>query len=593
MVRRWILMVGILSIMAAWAVGQPKVTVQGTLKGYFLTPKGELVRRSITLTSSPVNEPPKEQLHLLWAGYYFEGWLKSAQPIRSLIVFAGSQPIWKRELPKSILQGAVPDLKLPLQLHTRYGDFWKVHIVFEDGTTSELPLHPVGAQFKPILPLKIDWLDLVRIRAVMDFLNRYGDRLFLGWNANRIPFALQGEGGQWVFINHPKPPKGAWRYRGPSPLKAEVWAIDRWLTFDIHSEAAEAPEIEGVRTVVLPFRPYWFALPDYETQRNTPESLMRLATILHECFHAWYAQQPFQRLAVDLPGNWLAMNEFARLFGVLKSIETDLLNQALVTQDIDRRNEALQRFLALRRFPPDKPEYQTALKAGQTFELGEGVASVLEDQAFKLLMERWYEYYPLLSVDPFLPKQQVHLPARWRSYPNSPYFTGVAQLTLLEQFGFDWKQHLQVAGFQTTLDEVLSKVVTSKAIAWQALSPEQESKVAQAVWKQVDERLAVLKQEEAEVQERGFEEFFKRLRGEKLGLWVKVEFPKDVLAHFPITLITHSRSVAGEFGYFRMGLPSRSSSALLGQPRDDAIFGRSGLFAIGKRRNFLVSVARA
>ena len=146
-------------------------------------------------------------------------------------------------------------------------------------------------------------------------------------------------------------------------------------------------------------------------------------------------------------------------------------------------------------------------------------------------MERWDEYHPLLSIDPFLPKQQVYLPARWRSYPNSHYFTGAAQLTLLEQFGFDWRQHLRTAGFRRTLDEVLSKVVASKAVAWKALSPEQESKMAQAIWKQVDERLAVLKQVEAEIQEQGFEEFFKRLRGEKMGLWVKVEFPRDVLSH--------------------------------------------------------------
>ena len=526
-------MVGIVSLLTPWAKAQPSVTVHGTLKGYFLTPQGELVRRKIPLTSSPVSEPPKEQLHLLWAGYYFEGWFKSAQPIKSLTVFADSQPIWKREFPKSVLQGAVPDLKLPLQIHTRYGDLWKVRMVFEDGATAELPLRPVGVQFKPVLTLKIDWLDLVRIKAVKNFLTRYGDRLFPGWNAARIPFALQGEGGQWVFINHPKPPKGARRYRGLSPLKADIWVIDRWLAFSPHPEAAEAPEIERVSTVVLPFRPYWFALPDYDSQRNAQEALMRLATILHECFHAWYAQQPFQRLAVSLPHSELATNEFTRLFSVLKSVETELLNQALTTQDIDRRNEALQRFLALRRFPPDKPEYQTALKAGQTFELAEGVASFLEDQAFKLLMERWHEYYPLLSVDPFLPKQKVHLSARWRSYLNSHYFTGAAQLTLLEQFGVDWKQHLRTAGFRLTLDELLSKVIPSKAVAWRPLSPDEESKIAQNAWKQVEERSAVLKQAEEEVQGRGFEEFLKRSRGEKVGLWVKVEFPKDFLTRFP------------------------------------------------------------
>lgn len=500
----------------------------GVLQGYFLTQKGEVVLRSINLSTQTLSEQPKEELYLLWAGYYFEGKVKSARPIQSVSILAGNHVIWKREFPKAILQGAVPDLKLPLQLHTRYGSDWKVRFIFDDGTWVALPLQPIGVRFKPPLPLKIDWLDLVRIHVVKTFLACYGDHLFPGWNAERIPFALLGDEGQWVFINHPNPPKGAKRYRGPCPLKADIHWIDKWLEFDGHPEAAETLEINGVHTVVLPFRPYWFALPDYETRRNAPEALMRLATILHECFHAWYNQQPFQELAYSVPFRLLATNEFFRLINAVMGLESELLNQALTTQDLDKRNDALRSFLALRRFPPDKPEYQVVVEANRKGELSEGVASILEEQAFQLLTERWQEYYPSLSVDPFLPQEPMPLPVRWRGYPASHYFTGAAQLTLLERSGLDWKQNLRATGFKVTLDELLAK-----AVNWQGLSQEQQSKLAQAIWKRVEERLMAFKQSEEETQEQGFEEFRKRLREEKLGLWVKVEFPKDMLRRFP------------------------------------------------------------
>ncbi len=42
MMKGWILMGGVLSVMMAWAAAQPLVTVQGTLKGYFLSPDGNL-----------------------------------------------------------------------------------------------------------------------------------------------------------------------------------------------------------------------------------------------------------------------------------------------------------------------------------------------------------------------------------------------------------------------------------------------------------------------------------------------------------------------------------------------------------------------
>jgi len=523
-----------LFVIVSWGHGEgaDHLRCMGVLKGYFLAPTGDVVLRSINLTTQSINGQPKEEMYLLWAGYYFEGQIKSVKPIRRLAILAGHHVVWQRELPKAILQGAVPDLKLPLQLHTRYGSDWKVRIGFEDGGVVELPLRPIGVRFRPPPPLKIDWLDLVRIRAIKNFLARYGNRLFPGWNAERIPFALLGDDGQWVFVNHPKPPKGAKRYRGPSPLKADLFWIDHWLEFEGPPEAAQTEKINGVDTVILPFRPYWFALPAYETKRNAAEAVVRLATLLHECFHAWYGQQPFQSLAISVPAYPMATGELTRLTGVLRNLESDLLNEALVTQDIDRRNEAIRQFLALRQSPPN-PEYQSVVQMERTNELSEGVASVLADQALKLLMAQWREYYPMLKVDPFLAEQPISLPPLWKSHPASPYFTGAAQLTLLEGWGFDWKSHLRTTGFRTPLDELLKKAA-ARATAWREPSPEQQAREAQALWRKVEGQLAAMKQVDEEVQKEGFEEFRKRLSGEKLGLWVKVAFPEEVLRRYPL-----------------------------------------------------------
>ncbi|MEZ8217961.1 hypothetical protein B0813_001498 [Candidatus Fervidibacteria bacterium JGI MDM2 SSWTFF-3-K9] len=523
-----------LFVIMSWGYGKDAdhLRCTGVLKGYFLTSTGEVVLRSVNLTTQPISEQPKEEMYLLWAGYYFEGQIKSAKPIRHIAILADRHVVWKRELPKAILQGAVPDLKLPLQLHTRYGSDWKVRVGFEDGGVVELPLRPIGVRFRTPPPLKIDWLDLVRIRAIKNFLACYGDRLFPGWNAEQVPFALLGDDGQWVFVNHPKPPKGAKRYRGPSPLKVDIFWSDHLLEFDVPSEAAQTEKINGVDTVILPFRPYWFALPEYETKRNAAEAMMRLVILLHECFHAWYGQQPFQSLEISVPAYPLATGELPRLTDVLSNLESDLLNEALVTQDIDRRNEAIRQFLALRQLPP-KPEYQSVVEMERIAELSEGVASVLTDQALELLMAQWQEYYPMLKVDPFLTEQPISLSLLWKSYPASPYFTGAAQLTLLERWGFDWKSHLRATGFRTPLDELLKKAIASKDNTWQEPSPEQQAQEAQALWRKVEGQLAAMKQVEEELQNDGFEEFRKRLRGEKLGLWVKVAFPEEILRDYP------------------------------------------------------------
>ncbi|MCS7225228.1 MAG: hypothetical protein NZ959_11875 [Armatimonadetes bacterium] len=525
------LLIGIAAIVLAGpAQGKEQVSVWGTLKGYFLSPQGEVLLRSVPLASDRPSVRPKEELHLLWAGYYFEGKLRSVQPVKKLSILAGDRTIWTREFPKPVLETSVPDLNLPLQLHTRYGHNWRIHVAFEPGTSAGVPLLPSEIRFRPVLPLKIDWLDLVRIQVVKDFLSHYGDKVFTNWNAHKVPFAIQGENDQWVFINHPNPPRGAKRYRGPSPLKEPIWVVDQWLSLTLHPETAETPELEGVHTVVLPFRPYWFALPEFTTTRTTPEALMRIATILHECFHAWYYSQPFQRLSAVLPGQWTATNYFGHLFAALKQVESTLLSQSLTTQDIDLKNQALRRFLAMRRHPKPKPEYQLVLTAGRVLELGEGVSHIVEQQAFQLLLESWDEYYARLSADPFVPKQPVSLTPRWRNYLNTADFTGAAQLTLMERFGYDWKERLRKSGFHLSLDEILYDAVTEKAVGWMPVPPEEETTIGEEVWKQVEERVEVLRQERELIRNRALDELLKRSQEDTLGLWVKVSLPKNAMS---------------------------------------------------------------
>lgn len=89
-----------------------------------------------------------------------------------------------------------------------FHQFWKVE--GKGGKPRRVVLRPVGVRILPLLPLKVDWIDFLRIRSVKSFLKREGDKLFPGWSQweEKVTFVLQGDEGQTVWINQCMPSAG-------------------------------------------------------------------------------------------------------------------------------------------------------------------------------------------------------------------------------------------------------------------------------------------------------------------------------------------------------------------------------------------------
>lgn len=502
--RRWILIGGILSIMAAWAIGQPKVAVQGTLKGYFLTPKGELVRRSITLTSSPVSELPKEQLHLLWAGYYFEGLLESEEPIVGVRIFLGDVLIYPRRFPKPTTKVALPDWKIPLRVHPRYGFPPVVEVEWGQGRRSQIAMQPIGVKVLSLLPLKIDWIDLIRLDLVRRFLDREGDNFFPNWRANGITFVLQGEDNQAVWINPPKPLKGTKRYRGPCPLDARIYV----------GELPEAlkPEGDGLTTtvsgypiVVLKYHPDWFSLPDYPSPQGRHEflALMRVGTILHETLHAMIFQllpQPNYEVKVTVP--WL-LGDFPRLYAQtwmsIPEWVAQLPEWIVQKRTRDTPQQTFQQFLALRAALRQQAAEAMVYADGQI--LGEGLADYLKELALKRFLQS-PEGETLRQLDPYFPRSKNYTPSFSR--PEVRLFLWMDQLNI------DWRKEILRKKSLAVIDDLLGSVVGRGDLT------EGENLLRQ--WR------AVPDEEIQKVREWGWKEFRAYLQGERIAFWVRVNF---------------------------------------------------------------------
>jgi len=497
MVRRWILMVGILSIMAAWAVGQPKVTVQGTLKGYFLTPKGELVRRSITLTSSPVNEPSKEQLHLLWAGYYFEGLLESEEPVVGVRIFLDDVLIYPRRFPKPTTKVALPDRKIPLCVHPRYGFPPVVEVEWGQGRRSRIVMQPIGVKVLSPLPLKIDWIDLIRIDLVRRFLEREGDNFFLNWRASGVTFVLQGEDDQAVWINPPKPPKGTKRYKGPCPLDAHIYVGKLPKVLEPEGDGLTTT-VFGYPIVVLKYCPNWFGLPYHPSLQGRCEfsALMRIGTILHETLHATifrFLPQPNYEAKVTVP--WL-LGDFPRLYTQTWTLVPEWIIQQRTRCTIQ---QTFQKFLAVRAALRQQAVEAMAYADDQT--LSEGLASYLKELALKRFLQS-PEGKILRQLDPYFPLQENYTPSFLR--PEVRLFAWMDQLNI------DWRKEILRKKSLAVIDDLLGSVVGRKELT------KGENLLQQ--WR------AIPDEELQKAQEWGWEEFRAYLRGERVAFWVRVDF---------------------------------------------------------------------
>ncbi|MFN4179666.1 MAG: hypothetical protein ACK4I8_05095, partial [Armatimonadota bacterium] len=489
MMRRWILIGSILSILTTWAVGQSKVTVQGTLKGYFLSPDGNLSVYEIPFAfpDKPSNEKLPTQLFPLWARYYLRMRVEvSGAKIHrlQLQVERRGKPVTIETMERLPESDTIVVPELPndwLAVHAKAG--LNLVLVIDLGNGEKVKIHPQYAvQLGPLQKLKIDWLDLVRIAKVRQFLQERGDDLFLGFRADNIPFLLEGEEGQWVLVG-----KGFsewWRYRGRVPKGLTVYLPPFRFTVPPEIKEQVLGGIVQTRSMgivaILHYQPDWDTLEEMDNPYSYRHG-ERTFIILHEAVHYWLGQKfgwrekPKPTPYIDLDGYLAWM------------MEGNALSRALDATQPEQRKEAIKDFLMFRWFRRwlgcGNP------KGEQQEEREEGLASFLAEKVLKLGQKQLgvpSVYVPSLffleleSFEPSAPKLMLPFDpvAKFRDF-------GYAQAKLIDELEPDW--HKSLGNQQRPLEELLAKAVNFsppdvKALSEDKIRKEIRSRAWQAGW---------------------------------------------------------------------------------------------------------------
>ncbi|MEM2691548.1 MAG: hypothetical protein QXS01_05570 [Candidatus Bathyarchaeia archaeon] len=469
MVQRWILMSSIVMLFGSQSVAQPKVTVQGILKGYFLSHDGNLSVYEVPFAfpDQPAPSDLPKRLFPLWAGYYLQGGFSSQKPIQSIWLLSGSgRLIWRRHYPENVKEGTIPhQMGGWVGIKGQDGLSLRLLIRFEDGNETLIrPNFPT--QFDRVLPLKVDWLDFIRIAEVAHLLKEKGKEIWEGFSLDGIPFLLEGDEGQWVLINHPKPPKGFVRYEGPLPkvpLAMTVHVGKGGRRESQEEMGGWVEKVNGVWTTALRYFPNWWVLtdcapPGYVVIRE-PNAVYRLETIVHETFHVWWIQRtkPFKRpkLTIEDPS--------------VEILEREYLARALETTNDEEAKQWAKAFLFQR--------FRRRLQQGLTLEqimyerfkeMTEGIATFVSWQALREGQTSHYQPLSAMVADKefvgYRPKglkevvQTLRLAYRTLGHI---YASGLAQALLLERWDKKWRRKVPNQDLESLLSAIVAAIPLS------------------------------------------------------------------------------------------------------------------------------------
>ncbi|MFA0781925.1 MAG: hypothetical protein YYHSYBAR_000316 [Candidatus Fervidibacter sacchari] len=379
------------------------VTVTGVLKGYFLSPDGTLKVREVPFAfpEKPTVSDLPDRLFPLPAGYYLQGKFSSSEPIQSVWLLSGNgRLLWRRHYPEGVLEEDMP-YQVGGWIGLRGEDGLSVRLLvrFVDGKETVIrPRFPV--RFERVLPLKVDWLDFVRIAEVAHLLKEKGKEIWEGFSLDSIPFLLEGAEGQWVLINHPKPPKGFERYEGPLPKVSFPMTVyvGQQMSGEMRREEVMgwAEKVNGVWVAGLRYFPHWWVLTDCASEgypiARQPDALQRLEAIIHEAFHVWW----FQRIKV-LPN---ATGSGRLQAAVAKLVEQECMARALEAEDEEEKRLWVKAFLEQRkkrRHLEGANEEQIIFERWR--ETIEGIATYVGKKALKVAKESDYQPTPEVEWD--------------------------------------------------------------------------------------------------------------------------------------------------------------------------------------------------
>ncbi len=452
---RYLWLWGSLLITAVRIAAQPPVHLSGTLKGWFVTPQGELKVYEVPFSfpEKPSNLALPNLLYPVWAKYYLrlQGKFVGAKAQSVQLLSGKGETIYDGSLKET--EFSIPTHQTDwLSIHAKVGLDFRLILKFADGTRQTISPY-FATKLGALQELKIDWRDLVRIAEVRKFLKEEGDKIFPGLRADDVPFLLEGDERQGVLVGGKFPEK--WRFKGVVPNNLPVYI----LPFPIRVPPEVKKKILGAIVQIpsgvvafLTYKPGWDELQEMD-EPNPHEYSERLLTILHEAVHYWVGQtlgwrerpKPFP--CTDLEG-FLAWK-----------LEGNALARALSAEENEERIEAIRDFLRFR-------WYRRQLGCGkpkeeQEAEWTEGFAALLTEQALKMGMERWgvpILYEPalfFLELEPFeKPQALFTLPFELLSDKAIRDF-GYAQAKVLEKVMPDWKKR----GLYPSLEELLAEAV--------------------------------------------------------------------------------------------------------------------------------------
>ena len=443
------------------------VTVTGVLKGYFLSPDGTLKVREVPFAfpEKPTVSDLPDRLFPLPAGYYLQGKFSSSEPIQSVWLLSGNgRLLWRRHYPEGVLEEDMP-YQAGGWIGLRGEDGLSVRLLvrFVDGKETVIrPRFPV--RFERVLPLKVDWLDFVRIAEVAHLLKEKGKEIWEGFSLDSIPFLLEGAEGQWVLINHPKPPKGFERYDGPLPkvpFQMTVYVGRREAKERRREEVMGwIEEVNRVKTVALRYYPTWWALSacdPFNYLDRQPNALLRLEAILHEAFHVWW----FQKF-----GEPPALSPKEVTDPLEEEEEREYLVRALTAKEEAGSRKWAKAFLHARRQRRQRQGMaKEQIMDERMKEMVEGLATFVSWQGLKAGASEGYQPLKALSADPeFFGYYQIRdeqvlidtLQLKRLALGHAHAF-GLAQAMLLERWDRRWRQKVPAKDLEALLEEAVAK----------------------------------------------------------------------------------------------------------------------------------------
>jgi len=451
------------------------VTVTGVLKGYFLSPDGTLKVREVPFAfpEKPTVSDLPDRLFPLPAGYYLQGKFSASEPIQSVWLLSGNgRLLWRRHYPEGVLEEDMP-YQAGGWIGLRGEDGLSVRLLvrFVDGKETVIrPRFPV--RFERVLPLKVDWLDFVRIAEVAHLLKKKGKEIWEGFSLDGIPFLLEGAEGQWVLINHPKPPKGFERYDGPLPkvpFQMTVYVGRREARERRREEVMGwIEEVNRVKTVALRYYPTWWALSacdPFNYLDRQPNALLRLEAILHEAFHVWW----FQKMKMPK----VEGREKKAQAVVAEIAERECLARALEAKEEKERKQWAKAFL-IQREKRRRLEManESEVISEQQEELDEGIATFVHWRAMQAGHANDYQPIPEMDADPNFYGYQSSNEAtpkavREVSLLERPYILGLAQILLLSEWFEGWQREIMKG---RSLEELLSQALREVTVAPELLA---------------------------------------------------------------------------------------------------------------------------